>query len=248
MHKKIQSANIGFFDRATSSPTTSRQGPSRARSNTAHSYYSEAPSEPEPALPQRPSIRSTGRVMSSSRLNTHDEERYASYSGSPENESPMRDRSDRSERPSGYGSMRSNTFQGPTSINRESMGVRKHSVPVDVGAARAGLRPPPSRADLFGDPSDNDTDSVRSGRMLTTPDSGHRDRSVSPAGSQGSAVSRGTTYSGYNGATGTYANAGYGSTNGNGPASSGRKGPPPPPPSRSKKPPPPPPMKRVELR
>lgn len=193
--------------------------------------------------------------MSSSRMDTHDEERYVSYSGSPETDSPLRDRTDRSERP-GYGSVRSSTFQGPTTINRENstpVTGRKFSIPVDVGVARAGLRPPPSRADLFGDPSDNDTDSMRSGRMLTTPDSGYRERSVSPAGSQGSAVSRGTTYSGYNGATGTYANAAFSGgggagANGNGMAASGRKGPPPPPPSRNKKPPPPPPMKRVELR
>jgi len=84
--------------------------------------------------------------------------------------------------------------------------------------------------------------------MLATPESGFRDRSLSPAGSQGSAVSRGTTYSGYNGATGTYTNGGFGGSNGNGLAASGRKGPPPPPPSRNKKPPPPPPMKRVDLR
>lgn len=233
---------------STSSPTGSRHAaPSRARSNTAHSFYAEPPTpEPEPPLPQRPSIRSTGRVASSARLNTHDEERFHSYSGDTETESPLR------ERP--YGTVRSNTFQGPTAIHRESttpVGGRKFSIPIDAGAARANLRPPPSRADLFGD---NDTDSDRSGRMLQTPDSGYRDRSVSPAGSQGSAVSRGTTYSGYNGATGTHANGGFvgagagAGANGNGAATPGRKGPPPPPPSRNKKPPPPPPMKRVEMR
>lgn len=191
--------------------------------------------------------------MSTSRTNTQNEERYSSYAESPETDSPLRDRYDsRYERPA-YGSLRSNTntFQGPAAVTRENSapigGIRKLSVPAD---ARSSLRPPPSRADLYGDPSDNDADSMRSGRMLTTPESGPRERSVSPAGSQGSAVSRGTAYSGYNGATGTYANGGTvgAASNGNGAATSGRKGPPPPPPSRSKKPPPPPPVKRMELR
>lgn len=231
---------------STLSPTSGRHNaPSRSRSNTVHSHYTEQPApEPEP-LPHRPTIRSTGRVVSTNRLATQNEERYGSYTESPpETDSPLRDRY---ERPA-YGSGRSNNFQNSGSLARENSapvgGVRKFSVPAD---ARGSLRPPPSRADLHGDPSDNDTDSMRSGRMLATP--GSRERSVSPAGSHGSAVSRGTPGSGYNGANGTYVNGGTdGASNGNGAGTMGRKGPPPPPPSRSKKPPPPPPVKRMELR
>ena len=167
--------------------------------------------EPEPV---RPSIRSQGRVASSSRiearLDTHDE-----Y---PQVESPQRPNIGRSA-----------TFQGPTAIYRESTPISSHktSIPNDVGALRAQLRPSnrlnTNGPDVFGDPSDDST--LNSG----SPDRSYGERSVSPATSHGSLASRNASYS-------TLTNA-----------TNGRKGPPPPPPSRAKKPPPPPPMKRADM-
>lgn len=125
---------------------------------------------------------------------------------------------------------RSQTFQGPTSIYRESVSgsstpnpARKNTIPSDVGSMRANLRPAGNRVntgpDLFSDPSDDGTYNSAS------PDRSYRDRSLSPATSQGSL------------------NANYVNS-----ASVSRKGPPPPPPSRAKKPPPPPPVKRDAIR
>ena len=130
--------------------------------------------EPEPV---RPSIRSQGRVNSSSRiesrLNTHDE-----Y---PQVESPPRPN---------FG--RSATFQGPTAIYRESTPTsRKASVPNDVGSLRANLRPSNriniNTNDVFSDPSDDST--LNSG----SPDRSYGARSVSPATSHGSVASRTTS-------------------------------------------------------
>jgi hypothetical protein len=169
--------------------------------------------EPEPV---RPSIRSQGRVPSSSRLenrlNTHDE-----Y---PQVDSPPRPT---------FG--RSSTFQGPTAIYRESTPLSSHRqqsvppAPSDVGTLRANLRPSnrvDTRSDVFGDPSDDSTINSAS------PDRSYGERSVSPATSHGSVASRSASYTTVTQAT------------------NGRKGPPPPPPSRAKKPPPPPPMKRAD--
>lgn len=197
-----------------------RQNP-RSRSNTAHSYNErytsyEEPPMPEPELPIRPSIRSQGRVASSSRLDT----RLDTHDEYPQVESPQRPN---------FG--RSSTFQGPTAIYRTSTPVngRKASVPPDPGALRAQLRPASrintNGPDVFGDPSDDST--MNSG---SPEDRSYRERSVSPATSQGSVASRTQSHSTLNGAT------------------NARKGPPPPPPSRAKKPaPPPPPMKRAEI-
>jgi hypothetical protein len=197
-----------------------RQNP-RSRSNTAHSYNErytsyEEPPMPEPELPIRPSIRSQGRVASSSRLDT----RLDTHDEYPQVESPQRPN---------FG--RSSTFQGPTAIYRASTPVngRKASVPPDPGALRAQLRPASrintNGPDVFGDPSDDST--MNSG---SPEDRSYRERSVSPATSQGSVASRTQSHSTLNGAT------------------NARKGPPPPPPSRAKKPaPPPPPMKRAEI-
>lgn len=129
--------------------------------------------------PVRPSIRSQGRVASSSRLetrlNTHDE-----Y---PRVESPPRPN---------YG--RAATFQGPTSIQREQKPIasRQPSFPSDMGSLRGQLRPAPSRAnisnsDVFGDPSDDST--LNSG----SPDRSYGARSVSPATSHGSELGRTAT-------------------------------------------------------
>jgi hypothetical protein len=104
---------------------------------------------PEPELPVRPSIRSQGRVASSSRLDT----RRDTHDEYPQIESPQRPN---------FG--RSSTFQGPTTIYRESTPVsngRKPSVPSDPGALRVQLRPAnrinTNGPDVFGDPSDDST-------------------------------------------------------------------------------------------
>ena len=204
--------------RNTSPHREQRRPNGRSRSNTAHSYserFGTYEEEPVPELPVRPSIRSQGRVASSSRLDN----RRDAHDEYPEVESPPRPN---------FG--RSHTFQGPTAIYRESApSTHKYSVPVDVGAARANLRPSNrinTSNDVFVDPSDDST--LNSG----SPDHSYGERSVSPATSQGSVASRTATHSTL---TPT--------TNAN-----GRKAPPPPPPSRMKKPaPPPPPMKRAEI-
>lgn len=205
--------------RQTSSPQRDshrRPGP-RSRSNTAHTYaerysaHDEPPPMPEPET--RPSIRSTGRVPSSSRFDRHDEYDMP--------ESPQRPN---------YG--RSATFQGPTTIHRESTpvnGMRKASIPQDPASLRAQLRPSnrihTNGSDVFGDPSDDST------LNSASPDRSYGDRSVSPATSHGSAASRNASYTVL--------------TNSN---ANGRKAAPPPPPSRAKKPaPPPPPMKRADI-
>ncbi|KAH6681967.1 hypothetical protein B0J14DRAFT_469821 [Halenospora varia] len=199
-----------------SSPRGDQRRPApRSRSNTAHDYSERYSSYDEPPMPEpepvRPSIRSQGRVPSSSRLNASHLDTHDEYQPEPR-------------RPN---ISRASTFQGPTSIYRESTPVsdiRKNTVPHDVGSMRAQLRPSNrvnTGADLFGDPSDDSTLNSNS------PDRSYGARSVSPATSHGSVASR----------TASYSNA-----------PNGRKGPPPPPPSRAKKPaPPPPPMKRADM-
>jgi len=165
--------------------------------------------EPEPV---RPSIRSIGRVPSSSssrlenrldRLNTHDE-----YYEAPSVQRPN--------------ISRSSTFQGPTSIYRESpISAALSRQNSNFSDARGNLRPVSrintDRGDVFGDPSDDST------LNSASPDRSYGARSVSPATSHGSVASRSAM------------------------TPNGRKGPPPPPPSRAKKPPPPPPMKRADM-
>lgn len=204
-----------------SSPRRDERRPNpRSRSNTAHSYnerysnYEEPPPMPEPE-PVRPSIRSQGRVPSSQRLDTRFDSRLDTH-----------DEFDSPQRPN-FG--RSATFQGPTTIHRESTPVsslRKASVPKDPGMSRAHLRPSnrinTNGSDVFGDPSDDST--LNSG----SPDRSYGERSVSPATSTGSVASRTASYTTLSAST------------------NGRKAPPPPP-SRAKKPPPPPPMKRADI-
>ncbi|KAI9746669.1 MAG: hypothetical protein M1818_000383 [Claussenomyces sp. TS43310] len=185
----------------------------RSRSNTAHSYNDRYTmhEEPEPELP-RPAIRSNGRVASSTRLDRLDAPRE--FPVSPE--SPGRPN---------YG--RAQTFEGPRSIGRTGTpvnGMRKTLIPEDPGMLRAQLRPPNrinTGNNLFSDPSDVSTVDSNS------PDHSYRERSVSPATSHDSYVSRSATFPT--------------------PVTGGRKGPPPPPPARGKKPPPPPPMKRADM-
>jgi len=164
----------------TTSPQREQRRPhGRSRSNTAHSYserFSTCDEEPIPDLPVRPSIRSQGRVASSSRLET----RLNAYDEYPEEP----DRSNLA---------RSTTFQGPTTIYRASApSSRKSSVPPDAGAARGNSRPLNriyTGSDVFGDPSDDST--LNSG----SPDRSYGERSASPATSHGSVASRTASYS-----------------------------------------------------
>lgn len=140
---------------------------------------------PEPEV--RPTIRSQGRVPSSSRLDT----RLDTHDEYPQAESPGRPN---------FG--RASTFQGPIAIYRESTpvsGYRKQTVPQDPGSLRAQLRPS-SRvntggSDVFGDPSDDST------LNSASPDRSYSARSVSPATSHGSVGSRTASYSTLNNAT-----------------------------------------------
>lgn len=159
--------------RSTSASTRDSSRHPRSRSNTAHSYNDRyaAYDEPEPEL-ERPTIRSQGRVQSSSRLEVHRE--YSDYPASPA-------------RPS-FG--RSTTFEGPRSIRATTptSDYRKSSIPENPGMLRTQLRPSGSRVNtnynnngnVFGDPSDASTVDSNS------PDHSYRERSVSPATSHGS--------------------------------------------------------------
>jgi len=180
----------------------------RSRSNTAHNYVERVQSHDEPPVEvePRPSIRSTGHI----------------------NPSQRRDYDDSPQRPN---MSRSSTFQGPTAIQRESPSrinsTSSVTLPSDPANLRASLRPTTSMrvsaggaGNMFHDPSDDSTLDSNS------PDRSYGARSISPASSHGSLVSRTNSYSTVGANT--------------------RKGPPPPPPSRATKPPPPP-MKRVGL-
>lgn len=223
--------------RQTSNAQKQNSRKSRSRSNTAHSY-NERYEDPDPE-PIRQSIRSSNnRVPSSSRLDTHRE-----YPDSPA-------------RPSWT---RAATFEGPITITRESTPVngvsysRKPSfTPTndvaqlrDVAHLRGQLRPTSrintkttngmNNGDLFSDPSDGASTTTAN----SSPDHYFRERSVSPATSQGS--STGYTQGNSTGYAANGMSNGHGSGAGNGMMGIGKKGPPPPPPSRAKKPPPPPP-------
>jgi hypothetical protein len=177
---------------------------SRSRSNTAHSY-NDRYDEPEEPVPVRPSIRSTGRVTSGSRLDTHQEQPDSPVSPARPN----------------WG--RSMTFEGPTSIHRTTTPVngRQPSFPTEAGQLRVQLRPinriNTTNTAVFGDPSDESTANSAS------PDHSYRDRSVSPATSQSSVASRTASYN--NGVT-------TGKKGPPPPPPSRAKKPPPPPPMR----------------
>ncbi|EHK98088.1 putative Meiotically up-regulated gene protein [Glarea lozoyensis 74030] len=158
----------------TSSPGRDNRRPApRSRANTAHDYaerYSAYDEPPVPEEPVRPSIRSQGRVASTSKLNTqmNSPDEYTEYDY-PAPRSPRRPTA-----------TRSSTFQGPTSIYRELTPVsdsRKHQVPHDVGNLRATLRPSNrvnTGGDLFGDPSDDST------MNSASPDRSYGERSGPP--------------------------------------------------------------------
>jgi len=204
--------------------TVSRAG--RSRSNTAHSYKERYAVQDDPIpeyeqepLPVRPSIRSAGRVPSSSHLAP-----TGAYHEAPVQTSPSRPHL-----------VRSHTIQGPTirrdvspsAIRRDvTPQGRKPSFANDASMVRNQLRPSSRiQTDVFSDPSDAST------ANSTSPDRSPGARSISPATSHGSVLSRQASFQNLQGTTG-----------------SARKGPPPPPPSRSKKPAPPPPMKRADMR
>ncbi|KAG9240313.1 hypothetical protein BJ878DRAFT_299927 [Calycina marina] len=206
----------------TSSPDRSQRRPApRSRSNTVHSYKDRlAEEEPEPE-PVRPSIRSTARVPSSStRLETRLEHVYTNEDSYIDSPSSYSRRSSVTRPPM---NSRASTFQGPTSIYRESpisATVSRQNSNFGVSDARGNLRPVQridtrERGDVFGDPSDDST------LNSASPDRSYGARSISPATSHGS---------------GDMINR----------SGNVRKAPPPPP-SRAKKPPPPLPMKRADM-
>ncbi|KAL9601736.1 MAG: hypothetical protein Q9219_002347 [cf. Caloplaca sp. 3 TL-2023] len=199
-----------------SSDQDGRSNP-RSRSTTAHTFADRYKEDEPPMLPpERPAIRS-GRTASSHLLSEplHRDGPDVDYTFS---------------RPTNH---RTNTFEGPTQIHRESSPIpigRTSRVPSDsltIRTQRSQLRPSgrmPSGNEPFVEPSDESI-------LYSSPDRSYDERSASPATSYGSAPSRTASYSTLNGA-----------------APNGKKQAPPPPPSRAKKPPPPPPpMKRSAL-
>ncbi|KAL8734864.1 MAG: hypothetical protein Q9166_001216 [cf. Caloplaca sp. 2 TL-2023] len=199
-----------------SSDRDGRSNP-RSRSNTAHAFADRFKEDEPPLLPpERPSIRST-RTASAHVVS----------------ESPSREAQDIDYGYSRPNIHRTNTFEGPTQLHRDSSPIpigRTSRVPSDsltVRTQRSQLRPVvrmPSGNDGLIEPSDESV-------LYSSPDRSYDERSASPATSYGSAPSRTASYSTLNAAT-----------------TNSKKQPPPPPPSRAKKPPPPPPpMKRSAL-
>ncbi|KAI4118922.1 MAG: hypothetical protein LQ345_001109 [Seirophora villosa] len=190
----------------------------RSRSTTAHTFADRYKEDEPPMLPpERPAIRSSRTASSSHAVSEspHREAQQSEYGYS---------------RPS---PRRTNTFEGPTQLHRDSSPVplgRTSRVPSDsltVRTQRSQLRQTGRM------PSGNEgfTESPDEPICYSSPDRSYDERSASPATSYGSAPSRTASYSTLNAV----------STN-------GKKQAPPPPPSRVKKPPPPPPpMKRSAL-
>ena len=188
----------------------------RSKSNTAHAYADRFASEEETPMPppERPSIKSS-RVPSSSQMGSDLPRRDPSLYDRPPS------------RPTVNRATTSTGFEGPTQLRDASPIGRISRVPSEsltVRNQRQQLRPirPPQEIEAPNEPSDEST-------LYSSPDRSYKERSASPATSQGSAPpSRTTSYSEF---------------------PSGKKPPPPPPPSRAKKPPPPPPppMKRSTL-
>ncbi|KAI9729974.1 MAG: hypothetical protein M1834_006172 [Cirrosporium novae-zelandiae] len=179
----------------------------RPRSNTAHSYRERfnAVEEEEPPVPepaQRPSIRS--RTSSSQNVN----------------ESPRKGLP-------GMEFRRTSTFEGPTQLQQDSSPLPSQR----LARVTSDSHTLPTRGQLRPVNRISSYDTSEDGTYGNSPDRGYRERSVSPATSHASSLSRkasSTTLSGQPG--------------------SAKKMPPPPPPSRAKKPPPPPPpMKRSAL-
>lgn len=188
----------------------------RSRSTAAHTFADRYKEDELPMPPpERPAIRSTRTASSHVSKSPHREAQENDYGYSRPN------------------IQRTNTFEGPTQLHRDSSPIpisRTSRVPSDsltVRTQRSQLRTTgrmPSGNEAFTEPSDEST-------FYSSPDRSHDERSTSPATSYGSAPSRTASYSTLNAAT-----------------TNGKKQPPPPPPSRVKKPPPPPPpMKRSAL-
>lgn len=207
---------IPFYRQGNFSDRDGRHNP-RSRSNTAHTFADRYKEDEPPMLPpERPAIRST-RTASSH----------------VPSESPQREARDNDYILSRPSNQRTNTFEGPTQLHRDSSPIpigRTARVPSDsltIRTQRSQLRPSarmPSGNEAFTEPSDESI-------LYSSPDRSYDERSASPATSYGSAPSRTASYSTLNGAT-----------------TNGKKQAPPPPPSRGKKPPPPPPpMKRSAL-
>lgn len=183
----------------TQTPNGRRSG--RARSNTAHSYYERY----EP-LHEEPQTETEPRPIIRSSQPVETGFPRPVFNRTPTFEGPSQLRQ---EQPS---------YQLPSRTNSENYMPRRDSSQVLPISTRV-----PSTDYYVNSPDDI---SPRSGN---SPDNSYRGRSVSPAPSNGSVMSRRTSSTHLNGVGGF------------------KKGPPPPPPSRAKKPPPPPPMKRTLL-
>lgn len=233
--------------------TSSRTG--RPRSNTAHSYkdrfaQEEIPEEQPSRLTISSSTRSasTARSVSNSYLQPQPQHSTSSsyyesqnsparpyISRSQTAQIPIRDRT-----PSGQGRMAMPPVE------------RKQSFANDAaqGNLRSFLRPTTTRistqdnhqanGNVFNDPSDGSNANSATSDRSPGGYSGysHGGRSVSPATSHGSAISRQASYNNLLQGQSGNANGGLGIQ---------KKGPPPPPPSRNKKPPPPLPVKRGDM-
>lgn len=184
-----------------SSETKYERPSSRSRANTAHSYNERLHPKAieEPPAPEPEAVRPS--IRSSHRTSRHE---------------PLSRQSS---------TQRSSTFQGPSSRREAPTDfVRQASMPPEIERARTTLRTAPtriqtSRADnAFGDPSDSDCSSPERASV--------RERSVSPATSYGSVVSRTISHSG---------------------SVSSKRGPPPAPNRATKPAPPPLPTKKAEF-
>ncbi|OJD14826.1 hypothetical protein AJ78_04856 [Emergomyces pasteurianus Ep9510] len=191
----------------------SSRRPGRNRSNTAHSYhdrYESVREEPlAPSSEQRPSIKSNR----SASMHQHG--------------SPARGHSPDSlykQRPT---MSRTSTFEGPSQIRRDESPAVSHHIS-RIASDSAALRNSQLHVRTVNRPHDHypeSPDDASYGKGSSPDRYFAGGRSVSPATSNGSVMSRATS------TTGPQA----------GGSSTSKKGPPPPPPSRAKKPPPPPP-------
>ncbi|KAJ5786180.1 uncharacterized protein N7503_011392 [Penicillium pulvis] len=191
--------------------------PTRARSNTAHSYqerYEPVQEEVTSAVENRPTIRPT-RTVSSNLADTFPREvqREAQPASSAYSRPVL---------------SRVPTFEGPTQLRQEQSPVASQWIQRTTSDTLTSRRNSTYLNTRAADPyADSEVSSYGSyGR--SSPERMYGDRSCSPATSHGSSVASRKPSS-------TALNASHLS----------KKAPPPPPPSRSKKPPPPPPpMKR----
>lgn len=239
--------------RQQANTSLSRAG--RPRSNTAHSYKDRfAQDEIPEEQPSRPTISSSTRSASTARSVSNSylqpQPQHSSSSSYYESQnSPARPYISRSQT-----AQIPNRDRTPSGQGRMAMPPveRKQSFASDAaqGNLRSFLRPTTARistqdnhqasGNVFNDPSDESNANSATSDRSPGGYSGysHGGRSVSPATSHGSAISRQASYNNLLQGQSGNANGGQGIQ---------KKGPPPPPPSRSKKPGPPLPVKRSDM-